>query len=127
MSRNHLLGALGASLLVIVALAGCGGESSPTPAPPSSPEPPISPLTSPVETPTVPPTPVPTLSRCADGCFEPSEGCIIKGAVTGMGDKYYYLPEMEGYNDAQLLPKYGGRWFCTEEEAIANDFQRAPE
>jgi hypothetical protein len=52
---------------------------------------------------------------------------MIKGIVTGAGDKYYYLPDTEGYDDALLLVKYGGRWFCTEEEATQNGFQKAPE
>jgi hypothetical protein len=120
MSRNHLLGVVGVLLLVGAALAGCGEEPSPTP------QPEYSPLTSPVETPTAVPTPVPTLSTCANGCINPSEDCLIKGVVTGMGGRYYYLPDMPRYNDVIVLVKYGGRWFCTVEEATANGFQKAP-
>jgi len=128
MGRNHLLGALVLSILVAMVLAGCGGGPSPTP------DVDHSPLASPVETPppttTSPPTatPVPTLSKCPEGCLDPSEDCLIKGVVTGMGDKYYYLPDMESYADAPpVLVKYGGRWFCNEQDAIQNGFQKAPE
>lgn len=123
MGRNYLLGILSASILLASALVGCQGESSVTPQVDHSP------LASPIETPTVAQSPAqtPTPSRCADGCLNPSEDCLIKGVVTGMGDRYYYLPDMEGYQDALLLVQYGGRWFCTEEEATRNGFQKAPE
>lgn len=128
MNRNHLLGTLSLLTLVFVAL-GCRGSTS-TPQVEHSPL--VSPLlSSPVETPEeIPPTetPMSTPSKCPNGCLEPSEGCVIKGVVTGMGDKYYYLPDMESYDDAPpLIVKYGGRWFCTEEEAIKNGFQKPPE
>lgn len=143
MSRNHLLGGLGVSILLAVALAGCRGEPSPTP------EVYRSPLASPIEMPAGVPEPTPTEtpvgiqepspierptgvreptpSKCPNGCINPTEGCLIKGVVTGMGERDYYLPGMEGYEDALLLVRYGGRWFCTKEEAIQNGFQKAPE
>jgi len=116
MKTNRILGLLALSILLLVVLAGCE---------PSTPEATRSPLVSPLATTSVVPTPVP--SKCAEGCVEPSEGCLIKGVVTGMGDKYYYLPSAEGYEDALLLIKYGGRWFCTEQEAIQNGFQKPPQ
>lgn len=119
MGRSYLFSMVSVSVLLAIALAGCQGASS------STPDVNHSPLTSPLETPTVAQTR--TTSRCPEGCFEPSEGCVIKGIVTGLGDRLYYLPDMEGYADALLLVKYGGRWFCTEEEAIQNNFQKAPD
>lgn len=119
MSRNYLLGILSVSILLAIALVGCGDGPSPTP------DVDHSPLASPIETPTMEQTPA--SSGCPNGCFDPTEDCLIKGVITGIGDRYYYLPDMEGYEDALLLVRYGGRWFCTEEEAVQNDFQKAPE
>ena len=62
---------------------------------------------------------------CPLGCIDPSEFCMIKGVVTGMGNRLYYTPEMEDWCDALLLIKYQGRWFCTEEEAISRGFVQA--
>lgn len=141
MTVGYSLGILAISALVATALGGCGGPATIAPdvepSPPvhasvqpsvGSPEsPPVSPPVSPIETPATFQSPIATpASPCATGCFEPSERCVIKGVVTGMGDKYYYLPEMEGYREGLLLVKYGGRWFCTEEEAIQNGFEKAP-
>ncbi len=125
----NLLVVLSASALLVAGLAGCQGEPS------STPQIDRSPLESPMQTPpaakSLIPTPTvaktSTPSKCPNGCFDPLEGCLIKGVVTAMGDRYYYLPDMEGYEDALLLVKYGGRWFCTEEEAVQNGFEKAPE
>jgi hypothetical protein len=117
--------------VIAIGLTSCQGAPTPTS------EVDRSPLVSPVETATVAPTDTkaptatktepPATSKCPEGCTEPSEGCLIKGVVTGMGDKYYYLPDTEGYEDALLLVKYGGRWFCTVEEAQQNGFEKPPE
>lgn len=118
MSSKHLLGVLSVSIL-LATMVGCSGGSSPTP------EVDYSPLASPIETPVVVHESTP--SKCSNGCTDPSEDCLIKGVVTPMGERYYYLPDMESYKDAAPLVRYGGYWFCTEEEAIQNDFQKAPE
>ena len=126
MQRNYPLSVLSILFLLALVLVGCAEPPSPTPTPEVDHSPLVSPIEpSPIETPTV----VPTLStsRCPTGCFDPNEECLIKGVVTGVGDKYYYLPEMEGYQDALLLVKYGGRWFCSEEDAIQNGFEKAPQ
>ena len=120
MSIKHLLGVLSVSILLAAIIASCNGESSPTPQIAHSP------LASQVETPAMVQESTPS-SKCASGCIEPSEDCLIKGVVTAMGEKHYYLPDTEGYQETQLLVKYGGRWFCTEEEAIKSGFQKAPE
>ena len=137
MKMGYSLGILATFALVATALGGCGGTATitpdvePSPTVPASVQPsvgsPESLPVSPIETPGMFQSPIATpASPCAEGCFEPSEGCVIKGVVTGMGDKYYYLPEMEEYREGLVLVKYGGRWFCTEEEAIQNGFEKAP-
>lgn len=131
MRRSYPLGLLSVSILLALMLVGCAEPSGTTTTPEVDHSPLVSPIEhspiepSPIETPTVAQT-LPT-SRCPGGCLDPNEECLIKGVVTGMGDRYYYLPDMEGYQDALLLVKYGGRWFCTEEEAIENNFQKAPQ
>ena len=66
---------------------------------------------------------------CPRGCFSPWEGsvdpCWIKGVVTGMGNWLYYTPDMSNWCEAMLLTFYKGRWFCTEDEAMANGFVKA--
>lgn len=115
MRNKHLLGLFSLTVLVTLVLAACG-----TPTPQAT----VSPLQSPVETPTTPPASTP--SACPNGCISPVAGCVIKGIVTGVGDRYYYTPDMPGYEEAQMFIPYGMRWFCTEEEAIRNGWQRAP-
>lgn len=145
---RHLLALLGVLILVASVLAGCGG--APTAPPEASPSPEVSATDTPVvpqgatETPVIFQSPVETPGTflsplatpvsgqtaaegmCPQGCLDPTEECLIKAVVTGMGDRLYYLPGAEGYEDALLLVKYGGRWFCTEEEATRNDFAKAP-
>jgi cold shock CspA family protein len=54
-------------------------------------------------------------------------GCDIKGNISQTsGKKWYHIPGMEDYEDTVIDPQYGERWFCTEEEARANGWQRAP-
>lgn len=118
MKQNYLLKILGATLLLIVVLVGCQQGASPTPG--------VSPLTSPLAAQDSP-LPSPTSSKCPQGCLNFMEDCTIKGIVTGMGDRYYYTEDMEGFSEADLIVKYGGRWFCTVEEAVQNGFEKAPE
>lgn len=54
-------------------------------------------------------------------------GCIIKGNISiNTGDKLYHLPRMEDYESTVIDPANGERWFCTESEAIANGWRKAP-
>lgn len=53
--------------------------------------------------------------------------CVIKGNVSvATGKKVYHLPGMEDYQSTTIDPNDGERWFCTETEAVANGWSRAP-
>lgn len=54
-------------------------------------------------------------------------GCTIKGNISiSTGKKLYHLPGMEDYESTRIEPAKGERWFCTESEAIANGWRKAP-
>lgn len=54
-------------------------------------------------------------------------GCKIKGNISiSTGEKFYHLPGMEDYETTRIEPKHGERWFCTEAEAIAAGWRKAP-
>lgn len=54
-------------------------------------------------------------------------GCSIKGNISiDTGNKVYHLPGMEDYESTVIDPASGERWFCTESEASANGWRKAP-
>ncbi|PSB02834.1 sunset domain-containing protein [Merismopedia glauca] len=54
-------------------------------------------------------------------------GCKIKGNIShNTGIKLYHLPGMEDYESTVIDPAKGEKWFCTESEAIANGWRKAP-
>jgi cold shock CspA family protein len=54
-------------------------------------------------------------------------GCTIKGNISvDTGDKLYHLQGMEDYESTVISPMKGERWFCSESEAIANHWRKAP-
>ena len=54
-------------------------------------------------------------------------GCVIKGNISyATGEKIYHLPGMEDYESTVIDPTRGERWFCTEAEAKANGWRKAP-
>ncbi|MBD1936912.1 cold shock domain-containing protein [Microcoleus sp. FACHB-68] len=56
-----------------------------------------------------------------------NQECVIKGNISiSTGDKLYHLPGMEDYEATRIDPTKGERWFCTESEAIANGWRKAP-
>lgn len=64
--------------------------------------------------------------RCPQGCTTPPPGCQIKGNInSGTNDKIYHLPDDEFYNTTTITPSTGERWFCLEEEAVANGWRHA--
>ncbi len=83
---------------------------TPTPTSPATPETsPAIPESSPITTPTIDST------------------CAIKGNISwNAGRKYYHLPGMEDYVNTQIDLEKGERWFCTEAEAQAAGWVRAP-
>lgn len=54
-------------------------------------------------------------------------GCAIKGNISiNTGNKVYHVRGMEDYESTVIDPASGERWFCTESEAIANGWRKAP-
>ena len=53
--------------------------------------------------------------------------CTIKGNISvSSGKKWYHLPGMEDYATTTIHPDEGERWFCSEQEAIAAGWTKAP-
>lgn len=72
------------------------------------------------------PTQINQTFGCPDGCTSQISGCNIKGNISiNTSEKIYHLPGMEYYNETIIRPEYGERWFCTEQEAIANGWRKA--
>ena len=55
-------------------------------------------------------------------------GCNIKGniSVNTGGGKLYHLPNMEDYATTNIDGSKGEKWFCSESEAIASGWRKAP-
>ena len=54
-------------------------------------------------------------------------GCVIKGNISiETGRKLYHVPGMEDYEGTLIHPEKGERWFCSESEAVAAGWSRAP-
>jgi len=63
---------------------------------------------------------------CPYGCTYHPPGCDIKGNISYRnGEKIYHVPGGDFYNDCVINPKYGERWFCTEQEAINNGWRKS--
>jgi hypothetical protein len=60
--------------------------------------------------------------QCDRGCAQPPPGCMIKGNVSDIGEKFYYLPSTPRYDDVVIQPERGEVWFCEVRDAIANGF-----
>ncbi|NEQ97625.1 MAG: cold shock domain-containing protein [Cyanothece sp. SIO2G6] len=53
--------------------------------------------------------------------------CRIKGNISiSSGKKWYHMPGMEDYANTVIDSSKGERWFCSEQEAIAAGWQKAP-
>jgi hypothetical protein len=54
-------------------------------------------------------------------------GCVIKGNISlNSGKKLYHIPGMKDYERTIVSQMKGEKWFCTESEAIASGWTRAP-
>ena len=51
------------------------------------------------------------------------DGCPIKGQVAG-GARVYVLPWSPDYGRVRVSKSRGGRWFCSEQEAISAGWER---
>jgi hypothetical protein len=65
--------------------------------------------------------------RLLSQTVSPQPGYNIKGNISWNNDKkLYHLPGMKDYEITKISPEKGERWFCTESEAIANGWKKAP-
>ncbi len=59
--------------------------------------------------------------------FVRKPGCNIKGNISiETGNRLYHIPGMEDYESTRIDSLRGERWFCTESEAIASGWRKAP-
>jgi len=117
---------------------------TPTPPPSATPTEPVTsePSVTPVLTETIAPTatprptaaPAPTeavrsaevaIGGCPGGCTEPNPNCQIKGNINSKGEKIYHMPGQRYWEQTQIKPEDGERWFCTEEEAVAAGWRKS--
>ncbi len=57
----------------------------------------------------------------------PAENCNIKGNISiSTGKRFYHVPGMRDYDITRIELDKGERWFCTEADALAAGWQRAP-
>ena len=63
---------------------------------------------------------------CPTGCKAHLNGCDIKGNISYTSkEKIFHAPGQEYYDATVITPMFGERWFCTEEEAIANGWRKS--
>lgn len=56
-----------------------------------------------------------------------NQNCTIKGNISvSTDDRLYHLPNMRDYAITNIDETKGERWFCTESEAIASGWRKAP-
>ena len=53
-----------------------------------------------------------------------SGACTIKGNVNSKGEKIYHCPGWRDYDNTDVVPSNGDRWFCSESEAQAAGFRK---
>jgi hypothetical protein len=124
-SALRMLLAVTLSVCIVFVCGGCAVGPGPLLQSPLSPltvKSPLSPLA------TASPTKTPLAGRsgnpCPDGCQAAVENCKIKGIVTSAGEKYYYAPDMPGYEKQVVLTQNNARWFCTVDDAVRNGFRK---
>ena len=59
------------------------------------------------------------------GSSESLDGCVIKGNISGSGDRIYHMPFHQHYGRSRIDERTGDRWFCTEDEAQKAGWRRA--
>jgi len=63
---------------------------------------------------------------CPQGCVTAPPGCVIKGNISSSsGERIYHIPGQRYYEQTKIEPDKGERWFCTEEEALANGWRKS--
>jgi hypothetical protein len=51
--------------------------------------------------------------------------CTIKGNISLTGERIYHVPGQEYYRETRIDPRYGERWFCSEDEARAAGWRKS--
>ena len=52
--------------------------------------------------------------------------CNIKGNISiNTGEKIFHVPGQKYYDQTKITPRYGERWFCSEEDAYAAGWRKA--
>ncbi len=109
--------------------------SAPAPVAPAAPISPTAsspaPIAPPIESASSPAsiaTPIyPTETTSVPVASAAGSGCVVKGNISvNSGKKLYHVPGMEDYDITDIRESKGERWFCSEAEAIANGWVRAP-
>ena len=85
----------------------------------------------PVSAPKVTPVAAPKVTPVSEPIVinEPvaQQNCNIKGNISvSTGDRLYHVVGMEDYEGTKIDPSKGEKWFCSESEAIAAGWRRAP-
>ena len=51
--------------------------------------------------------------------------CLIKGNISGKGERIYHVPGGQYYEATVINTARGERWFCTELEAVAAGWRKS--
>jgi hypothetical protein len=107
-------------LSIALGLSACGGTTV-TPQPSGAPTATLRPVA------TAKPTLAARPTSCPSGCVTvPDCATLIKGNMSlDKGEKIYHVPGQVYYPETMVEPSKGERWFCTENEAIANGWRRS--
>ncbi|MFN4204682.1 MAG: hypothetical protein ACK4GM_16730, partial [Tabrizicola sp.] len=55
-----------------------------------------------------------------------ASNCDIKGNISiETGERIYHVPGQPDYGRTKISPRYGERWFCSEDEARRAGWRRA--
>lgn len=64
------------------------------------------------------------IARFAISQISPS--CRIKGNISiDTGERIYHVPGQQYYDETNVRPEFGERWFCSEAEARAAGWRKA--
>lgn len=56
---------------------------------------------------------------------ESTTGCLIKGNISGNGERIFHSPGAPHYERTKINTAKGERWFCTEAEAVSAGWRKA--
>jgi hypothetical protein len=63
---------------------------------------------------------------CPRGCSYRKPGCDIKGNVAfETAERIYHVPGQTYYEETEIRPEAGERWFCSEAEAVENGWRKS--